>query len=265
MKTMFKLYLGAACVMLMAFTVAARLNDDAKVPVKGPVIKTDEDTYNFGPIKQGDVVTHVFTVRNTGSDTLKISNTQASCGCTTSMIDNKNIAPGGTGQLKAVFNSAGKMGHIVKTIYIYSNDVTNPNKTVQITADIQTQPPSVHNGTMNGTVHLEGVFEGDCASCHVDKGRGLKDAKLYEADCAICHGNVQDGKPGPDLHTQAMLHHTREDLVKIITSGVNNSMMPAFGKANHGPLSDDEIASVADYMMSVAKLTGSTVNTSANK
>lgn len=257
MKTMFKLYLGVACVMLLAFTVAARLNDDTKAPAKsGSIIKTDEDTYNFGPIKQGDVVTHVFIVRNIGTDTLKITNTQASCGCTTSMIDNKNIPPGGSGELKAVFNSAGKMGHIVKTIYIYNNDVTNPNKTVQITADIQTQPASVHAGTMNGVVHLEGVFEGDCATCHVDKGRGLREAKLYEADCAICHGTTQDGKPGPDLHSNGMLHRTRDELVKIISSGLNNTMMPAFSKTSHGPLSDDEIGSIADYMVSVSKMTG---------
>jgi mono/diheme cytochrome c family protein len=237
-------------LLVGALTVAARFADDG-AKKKGPVISTDEELFPFGTIHQGDVKDHVFTIRNIGDDTLKISNTQSSCGCTTSMLDNNTIPPGGVGSLKATFNSSGKMGHVSKTIYIYSNDVTNPNKTVQITADIMTEPASIHGGSMVGAVHLEGIFEGDCATCHVDKGRGLKGKDLFEADCAVCHGAPADGKPGPDIHSPAIAKHPRSEIVALMSNGIPNSMMPAFTKAHSGPLTDEEIASVADYIISV--------------
>lgn len=252
MKRIAYLYLVVAVLFVGIGTIAARFLEDTPAK-KGPIIKTDEDTYNFGSIKQGDVVEHVFTLRNDGVDTLIISNTQSSCGCTTSMLDQNHILPGQVGKLKAVFNSSGKMGHITKTIYIYNNDVTNPNKTVQITADIQTEAPSVHSGMMKGAVHLEGVFEGDCATCHVDKGRGLMGKELYAADCAICHGTTTDGKPGPEIHSPAIQKHSKEGLLTIITDGIPNSMMPAFGKAHQGPLNAEEINSLADYVSVTSK------------
>lgn len=248
MKRIAQVYVAAIIMMIGVLTIAARYAEDTPAK-KGPIIKTDEDTYNFGTIKQGEVVEHVFVVRNDGTDSLVISNTQSSCGCTTSMLDNSRLAPGQIGKLKAVFNSAGKMGHITKTIYIYSNDVTNPNKTVQITADIQTEAPSTHGGMMKGAVHLEGIFEGDCATCHVDKGKGLMGKDLFVADCGVCHGTTADGKPGPDLHSQPMQKHSKDEIVRIMTEGIPNSMMPAFGKAHQGPLSAEEINSVADYIV----------------
>lgn len=255
---MFRLYAGIACVFLAAVTIAARIdtNTGGATAKKGPHIETPEETWDFGSIKQGDVVKHIFIIKNTGTDTLKISNTQASCGCTTTMVDNKEIPPGGEGKLQATFNSAGKMNHIVKTIYIYSNDITTPNKTVQITADIQTAPASVHAGTMSSMVHLDGIFEGDCATCHADKGRGLTGKALYEADCTVCHGSKQDGKPGPDLRSPAMLKYQVSDYVKIVSGGLDGKMMPAFSKANHGPLSDAEIQSVAEYLAGISNSGG---------
>lgn len=256
---MIKLYAGMACVLLAAFSIAARIDTGTGglPPKNGPHIETPEETWDFGSIKQGDVVKHVFLIKNTGTDTLKISNTQASCGCTTTMVDTKNIPPGGEGKLQATFNSAGKMNHIVKTIYIYSNDITTPNKTVQITADIQTQPASVHAGTMSSMVHLDGIFEGDCATCHVDKGRGLTGKALFDADCGVCHGPKAEGKPGPELTSASMLHYQHDDYVRIISGGLDGKMMPAFSKANHGPLSDTEIKSLADYLTETSKAQGS--------
>lgn len=244
-------YAGLFAILIAVFALAARPADDG-AKKKGPSIQCDEELFPFGSIHQGDIKEHIFTVRNTGDDTLKISQVQSSCGCTVGMMDNSNIPPGGVGQLKATFNSSGKMGHITKTIYIYSNDVSNPNKTVQITADIMTEPPSVHGGMMKGAVHLEGVFEGDCATCHVDKGRGLMGKALFEADCAICHGNPADGKPGPDLHSPAMAKHGRSELLSIASNGIPNSMMPAFAKAHSGPLTDAELSSVVDYIASTS-------------
>ena len=78
------------------------------------------------------------------------------------MVDTKNI------RRAAKVNSGdvqldGKMNHIVKTIYIYSNDITTPIKR-EMHGGISKQTASVHAGTMRRMVHLDGIFEGDCAT-----------------------------------------------------------------------------------------------------
>src|SRR6476469_3069060 len=97
-------------------------------------------------------------------------------------------------------------------------------------------------------MHLDGVFQGDCAKCHVDKGKGELGARLFEADCAICHGLKADGKPGPELASDAMMKHTPKQWKQIIENGLPNSAMPAFHTKNKGPLGEEEIASLIEYM-----------------
>src|SRR5690606_3303609 len=47
------------------------------------MLEVENDSYDFGEIKEGEKVEHEFRFINTGSSPLIISNVQASCGCTT--------------------------------------------------------------------------------------------------------------------------------------------------------------------------------------
>ncbi|MEZ4910698.1 MAG: DUF1573 domain-containing protein [Saprospiraceae bacterium] len=71
-------------------------------------IKFEEDTYDWGTIKDGDKMTHVFKFKNTGSEPLVISNAKGSCGCTVPEWPKEAIAPGGSGEIKVVYDSKGK-------------------------------------------------------------------------------------------------------------------------------------------------------------
>jgi mono/diheme cytochrome c family protein len=102
-------------------------------------------------------------------------------------------------------------------------------------------------------MHLDGLFQGDCATCHVNKGKGELGAQLYEADCAICHGTKADDKPGPELANESMLKHSPKQWQNIIENGIPNSAMPAFHIKNKGPLGDEEIASLIEYMSAFKK------------
>ena len=88
----------------------------------GAVMTPDENRYEFGTVKQGDLVKHTFTFRNTGSEPLVISNVAASCGCTTPEYTKEPVMPGKTGKITAVFNTAGKMGQQNKTMTVNSNN-----------------------------------------------------------------------------------------------------------------------------------------------
>ena len=93
----------------------------ATAKADGPQIKFMEDKYDFGTIKQGDIVDHVFKFKNVGNKPLVISNIGVSCGCTTPDWTKEPVAPGKMGTVSAKFNSAGKMGMQTKVLTIDSN------------------------------------------------------------------------------------------------------------------------------------------------
>jgi mono/diheme cytochrome c family protein len=93
----------------------------------------------------------------------------------------------------------------------------------------------------------QAIFRGDCARCHVDKGRQALGQDLYAADCGICHESSQRAKFVPDLH--ALKKETDLAYWKgIITFGKARTMMPAFAAAQGGPLSEEQINSLATYL-----------------
>jgi Protein of unknown function (DUF1573) len=95
----------------------------ASAPEKAASFSFTEVKYDFGKIKQGDIVEHVFKFKNTGKAPLVISNIGVSCGCTTPDWTREPIAPGKSGTITAKFNSAGKMGMQNKELSIESNAV----------------------------------------------------------------------------------------------------------------------------------------------
>jgi hypothetical protein len=96
----------------------------AAVPAKDPAAETlvlKETEFNFGKIPQGKPVTHIFEITNTGKDSLKIINVQASCGCTTPEWErDKPIAPGATAKITVGYNAASE-GPFAKPVTITYN------------------------------------------------------------------------------------------------------------------------------------------------
>ena len=92
-------------------------------------IKLQEEAYDFGKIPQGKPVTHIFNVENAGKDSLKISNVQSSCVCTTPEWErNKIQAHGEKTKITVGYNAAAE-GPFTKTITISYNE----GKSKQIT------------------------------------------------------------------------------------------------------------------------------------
>ena len=139
MKRLFTLF----CILFIAFSlqaqVAAGSKNDAQsaknISSVAPAataladeLVLKETEYDFGKIPQGKPVTHIFDVINNGSDSLKIANVQASCGCTTPDWDrNKVQAPKEKTAITVGYNAASE-GVFTKTITISYNG----NKTKQI-------------------------------------------------------------------------------------------------------------------------------------
>jgi len=102
----------------------------------GATLEVENDSYDFGEVKEGEKVEHEFTFTNTGSEPLIISKVQASCGCTTPEYSKNPIAPGAEGKVKVVFNSAGQLGKQHKVITVTSN-ATTPNTVLHLRGEVK--------------------------------------------------------------------------------------------------------------------------------
>jgi len=107
---------------------------------EGPTLKFQEETWDFGKVKEGDVKTHVFVFNNMGDAPLLIKRVRTSCGCAAALISDKNVEPGDKGELKITLNSRGYEGKITKYVYLESNDRSQPVKQLQISATIEVPP-----------------------------------------------------------------------------------------------------------------------------
>lgn len=65
----------------------------ASTAAEGPELKFKEDSWDFGKIKQGDIVKHYFVFSNTGDLDLVLKDVRTSCGCTAANVADKKISP----------------------------------------------------------------------------------------------------------------------------------------------------------------------------
>ncbi len=96
-----------------------------------PRIAVDNAVYT-ADVQSGSTVGHVFTLSNTGDETLMISLVQTSCGCTTATLPKPDLAPGESIGLEARVNTAGFTGTVEKTVDVQSNDPANPSLVLRL-------------------------------------------------------------------------------------------------------------------------------------
>lgn len=121
----------------------------------GPHLVIENSRYDFGVVMQGGKVEHRFTFRNDGDAPLLIDKVKSSCSCTASLVSSKEIPPGGSGTVEAVFDSTRFRGRVHKTIYLYSNDPQQPSSEFLLEGEVkvpmQTIPSLLNFGTVIAT------------------------------------------------------------------------------------------------------------------
>ena len=105
-----------------------------------PEISFEQEKWDFGRIKEGDVVTHVFSFANKGNAVLEIQRVRTSCGCAAALVSQKKLAPGEKGELKVTFNTRGYAGNVAKYVYVHSNDPERPQVQLAVNASIDVPP-----------------------------------------------------------------------------------------------------------------------------
>lgn len=90
-----------------------------------------ETEFDFGKIPQGKPVVHIFEVTNKSNTPLKITNINASCGCTTPEWEkDKVVAPGENTKITVGYNAAAE-GPFTKFITVTYNDTQSKQITIK--------------------------------------------------------------------------------------------------------------------------------------
>ncbi len=84
-------------------------------------IKFDELSYEFGKIKQGEVIKYDFKFKNVGKAPLVIKKVDVSCGCTFPSYPFIPIEPGKEGTIGITYDSKNKAGRQKPTITVVTN------------------------------------------------------------------------------------------------------------------------------------------------
>lgn len=197
-----------------------------------------------------------FAVTNTGPELVTINSVRASCGCTTPKLPILpwKLEAGASGSFHVTVDLAGKFGTFQKSVSI---DSSEGPKVVYVKVVMPTNmaatsaAPGVDARTRNMQIAKadpQAIFRGDCASCHSTPALGKKGEQLFTAACGICHESDQRAALVPDLMA---LKQTPNEIYwdAWIRNGKVGTMMPAFSLEKHGPLSDDQIQSLVDYLM----------------
>jgi cytochrome c553 len=195
----------------------------------------------------------VFAVTNVSDSEVIINSVRTSCGCTVAKLPSQPwiLAPHTNGEIKVSVNLAGKFGTIYKTITVIS---TNAPKTLTVKVNLpQAQSPLAPAMVRSKNQQMavsdrQAVFKNaECAKCHAAPAATKMGAELYASACGICHEAALRATMVPNLH--ALKHPTFYAYWKHwIESGKPGTLMPAFASAQGGPLSLDQIESLAEFL-----------------
>lgn len=212
-----------------------------------PIIHPQEATHDLGNIPTDSKAEHTFYVYNTGGKKLLIDRVDTTCGCTVAEISKKQVSPGEFTRIKVTLDTSIKLGKVKKKITVISNDPKQPALKLFLTGNVLPQMKGHERIAVKDPLVL---FKGECATCHVMKGKGKSGKALFQADCAMCHGLNAQGGVAPSLLEKdysegPALTHIRT----VIENGAShNPEMPPFAQAKGGPLNPEEIDSLVVFL-----------------
>jgi hypothetical protein len=100
-----------------------------------PKATVPEPVKDFGTVDKGVQLTHSFEIRNQGAAPLKIDRVVPACGCTVARFD-REIPPGGSGQVHAEVDTSTLSGATSRDIEVYTNAPNSPRLRLTFKANV---------------------------------------------------------------------------------------------------------------------------------
>ncbi|MGH7949621.1 MAG: DUF1573 domain-containing protein [Candidatus Binataceae bacterium] len=206
---------------------AVRRVPGASPPVPGPQPKLEavNPVFDFGTALEGEMVRHVFKIRNAGKGNLVIRGVKSSCGCAAAEPTRSMLAPGEDAEIAAAFDTQHQKGHQVRTITAITNDPANPQAIFTIQGTIKQQvaatPAEIAFGkvTKGTAVTREVVISDLLGGKKFEVGNVSNTSKSIK----VTEHPRPDRKPGAILKVEllpTMPVGPFEDSIKIITNRV---------------------------------------------
>lgn len=86
-----------------------------------PVFKVDKAVFVFADAKEGEILYHLYKIKNEGNEPLIITDFKVACSCTKVDLPKKPILPNETYELKLSFNTEGKSYLQDRTVILQTN------------------------------------------------------------------------------------------------------------------------------------------------
>lgn len=129
------------------------------------------ESMDFGTVFKGEKIERKVKIKNVGTQLLVIERVQPSCGCTATILEEKNIPPGKTTSLSVGFDSKNFGGEVHKSVSVYSNDPSAPGKEIRFKVFVKealtASPPYIYfmagkvDSTMTTSTTLKNTTEQD--------------------------------------------------------------------------------------------------------
>jgi hypothetical protein len=105
-------------------------------------LQVSETEFDFGRVAQGSNISHVFWMKNAGSDPLRIKDVKPGCGCTKALFESKTLAAGESTHVELIFSTGHYSSRVRKNARIIS-DATGTIPRLGFHADVRPAMDSV--------------------------------------------------------------------------------------------------------------------------
>lgn len=83
-------------------------------------------TWEFGKVREGEILRHKFVLTNETEKTLNIKEINTSCGCTVSKARKNTLPSGDSTEIEVEFNSKGYSGSTEQFVYVHTDSRDKP-------------------------------------------------------------------------------------------------------------------------------------------
>ncbi len=135
-------------LLLCAFVLSVSSTSSAQ-----GIASFDTEEHDFGSIMEGDKPTYTFAFGNDGTEPIRITHVQPSCGCTAPSYSTEPVEPGDRGEVVVEYNSQGRPGDFNKTITVSLEGAEESNVILRITGTVI--PTQLRDGVVQGSVMFD--------------------------------------------------------------------------------------------------------------
>ncbi|MBK8945917.1 MAG: DUF1573 domain-containing protein [Ignavibacteriae bacterium] len=213
--------------LFLVFTIFI-FNISINAQLSKPKISALTTEFDFGNVREGEILNHKFIVQNTGGDVLQITKVKASCGCTAAQPSKNEIKPNDTTSINVRFDTNRRMGKQQKYVYIFTNDPENPQYRLSFTANIlsgnTTNPLFQPELKLSKYSHNFGnVKEGKTYKVNIDVsniGNSNLEIKEIKSSCGCTKTSLQNKNLVPNENSELKIEFNTKGLLGQIARTV---------------------------------------------